>query len=70
LLILIIENMFYVYTEPDESVLDAVREQISVNFEGKLDDTDDHINYADVPKISPEFDENWMDSYSEGRRIT
>ena len=66
-LILIIESLFYVYTEPDESLLETILGDQFVKFEGKSG-TEVHI--PDVPHKSPEYDENWMDSYSEGSPIS
>lgn len=62
-LILIIESLFYVYTDADGSLLENIGEQF-VKFEGKLGNEDHFI--PDVPQKSPEYDENWMDSYAEG----
>lgn len=62
----IIESFFYVYTDADGSLLETIEEQY-VKFEGKLG-TDEIL--PDVPQKTPEYDENWMDSYSEGRTET
>lgn len=37
------------------------------SFQGKMENQVDTI--ADVPLQSSDFDENWMDGYSEGRKI-
>lgn len=53
------------FAEIYSSTLDE--DDINNSFQGKTENQGDTV--ADVPLQSSDFDENWMDGYSEGRKI-